>query len=153
MWWEISAMIPATLTNIFKLFLPSWNFFDGFSTVPRLDVRLIREAGGADWRPLYAEHSTRSIVRIFFNARGNLELLEKDFIERATDALEGPGAQSSQEFAASEVCAVLVRIVRSRLTTSQPGDGFQFRLAMAGAGQPEKILFVSGRYSTREESF
>lgn len=138
--------------NVLKLFLPSWNFFDGFAAVPRLDVRVIGDAGDGDWRPLFAEHSTRSLSRIVFNPRGNLELLEKDFIERATDVLEGQGAQSSQEFAMSEGCAILVRIVRGRLTAMRPDDEFQFRLVMAGVGQPDAVLFVSQRYPIAEAS-
>ena len=52
-------MIATALSNILKLFLPSWNFFNDFSTVPRLDVRTIHDGRECEWRPLYTTDSTR----------------------------------------------------------------------------------------------
>ena len=173
-------MIPESFSNILKLFLPSWNFFNDFSAVPRLDFRIIRDGSEADWQPVYANHSTSSLRRVFFNAGGNLELLEKTFIDRAAEefAPECPRPRGQQQdhpkgiqknhapFSAGVAAPgdgrtpakfrkhydILTLIVRSRLPASQPADEFQFRLVMTGPGEPEQVLFVSARHLVEEES-
>lgn len=136
-------MIATALSNILKLFLPSWNFFNDFSAVPRLDVRVIRDGCEAEWLPLYPSTSTSSIRRVFFNADGNAELLEKTFIDRAADELP----QNCDKHH-----AVLTRIVRSRLPAMQPADAFQFRLVVTSPGEPDEVLFVSARLPAQEDS-
>ena len=173
-------MIATALSNILKLFLPSWNFFNDFSTVPRLDVRTIHDGRECEWRPLYTTDSTRSIRRVFFNADGNIELLEKTFIERATEefAPECPRPRGQQRDNSGDLNKnntplpaniaapgdgrtpselgkhheILTRIVRSRLTATQLDDEFQFRLVMTSPGQPEEILFVSAHLPVQEEA-
>lgn len=173
-------MIATALSNILKLFLPSWNFFNDFSIVPRLDVRTIHDGRESEWRPLYAPAPTRSIRRVFFNADGNIELLEKTFIDRAAEefAPEYPRPRGQQRdtcdgiqkihapFSASVAAPgdsrtpselgkhheFLTRITRSRLTATQPDNEFQFRLVMTSPGEPEEILFVSARHLVEEES-
>jgi hypothetical protein len=136
-------MITTALSNILKLFLPSWNFFNDFSTVPRLDVRIINDSCESEWRPLYTTTPTQSIRRVLFNAEGNAELLEKTFIDRAAEEIS-PKCGKHQE--------ILTRIVRSRLSSTQPTDEFQFRLVMTSPGEQEKVLFVSARLSAQEEA-
>ena len=135
-------MIATALSNILKLFLPSWNFFYDFSAVPRLDVRTIHDERESDWRPLYTNTSTHSIRRVLFNADGNAELLEKTFIDRAAEEFS-PECGKHLE--------ILTRIVRSRLTAIQPADDFQFRLVMASPSEPDEVLFVSKRLPAQEE--
>ena len=76
---------------------------------------------------------------MFFNADGNIELLEKTVIDRAAEEV-------------SPHHETLARIVRSRLTATQPGDEFQFRLVMTNPEQPEELLLVSGRLPVQEET-
>jgi len=166
-------MIAEHFSNLLKLFLPSWNFFNDFSAVPRLDARLIRDGHESDWHHLYANDATSSIRRVLFNAHGNLELLEKTFIERAaeefasephrprrqkrgdtdgsptSDAAPGDGLTPPKS---SRHYETLARIVRSRLITTQTDCEFQFRLVMTSPGEPEEILFISARHSIKDES-
>lgn len=143
-------MITEQFSNILKLFLPSWKFFNGFSTVPRLDARTIRAGHESDWQPLYPEHSTRSITRVIFNARGNLELLEKTFIDRAAGELDEPTPLAAKQFEQSALHETLIRILRRRMATAQAGDEFQFRLVMTNPGKPENVLFMSARHPAHQ---
>lgn len=145
-------MITAQFSNILKLFLPSWNFFNDFSAAPRLDARIIHEGQEHEWQPLYAENSTRSLTRIIFNSHGNLELLEKTFIDRAVDVFDEANPHFGKQFEQCPHHQTLIRIVRSRLVTTQHNDEFQFRLVMTIPGEPEEILFVSTRHPVAEES-
>jgi hypothetical protein len=173
-------MIATALSNIFKLFLPSWNFFNDFSAVPRLDLRINHDGRESEWHPLYATTPTRSIRRVFFNAEGNAELLEKTVIERAAEefSVECPhprgqqrdnsgGSKTNNAPSSSRVAApgdgrtpdefgkhleILTRIVRSRLTTPQSADEFQFRLVMTSPGHPEEVLFVSAPLPVQKEA-
>jgi len=145
-------MITEQFSNILKLFLPSWNFFNDFSAVPRLDVRIIQESCEHEWQPLYAENSTRSLTRIIFNSRGNLELLEKTFIDRAADEFDESNPNAAKQFEQCPHHQTLTRIVRNRLITTQINDEFQFRLVMTIPGKSEKILFVSARHPVEEKS-
>ncbi len=145
-------MIAEQFSNILKLFLPSWNFFNDFSAVPRLDARIIRESCEHEWQPLYVENSTRSLTRVIFNARGNLELLEKTFIDRAADVFDEANPHAAKQFEQCPHHQTLIHIVRSRLVMTQPNDEFQFRLLMTLPGEPEEILFISTRHPVAEES-
>ena len=145
-------MITAQFSNILKLFLPSWNFFNDFSATPRLDARIIHEGQEHEWQPLYAENSTHSLTRIIFNSRGNLELLEKTFIDRAVDMFDEANPHAAKQFEQCPHHQTLIRIVRSRLITTQPNDAFQFRLVMTFPGEPEEILFTSTHHPVEEES-
>ena len=143
-------MIATALTNIFKLFLPSWNFFNDFSAVPRLDARTIRAGHESDWQPLCVDHSTRSIGRLLFNARGNLELLEKTFIDRATLEFDVSNPDAAKSFEQSVHHDTLVLILRRRMGAAQAGDEFQFRLVMTNHGEQDTELFVSNRHPAKE---
>ena len=145
-------MIATALSNILKLFLPSWNFFNDFSTVPRLDVRTIHDGRESEWRPLYASAPTRSIRRVFFNADGNIELLEKNLIDRTAEEFADEDQKAVKRFQSDTNIRMLAGIARSRLTATQPADEFQFRLVMTNLGQPEEVLFVSTRLTAQEEA-
>lgn len=145
-------MITEQFSNILKLFLPSWNFFNDFSCVPRLDARIIHDGREHEWQPLYTKNSTRSLTRVIFNSRGNLELLEKSFIDRAADEFEKENPHASKQFEQHPHHQTLIRIVRSRLNTTQPNDEFEFRLVMTFPGEPQEILFTSTRHAVQEES-
>lgn len=145
-------MITEQLSNILKLFLPSWNFFNDFSAVPRLDARTIRDGHESDWQPLYSEHSTHNISRVIFNARGNLELLEKTFIDHAADEFSEPTPLVAKRFEQSALHETLIRILCRRMATAQAGDEFQFRLVMTNPGKPEDILFMSARHPAHPSS-
>lgn len=145
-------MIATALSNILKLFLPSWNFFNDFSTVPRLDVRTIHDGRESEWRPLYASAPTRSIRRVFFNADGNIELLEKNLIDRTAEEFADEDQKAVKRFQSDTNIRMLAGIARSRLTATQPADEFQFRLVMTNLGQPEEVLFVSARLTAQEEA-
>ncbi len=145
-------MIATALSNILKLFLPSWNFFNDFSIVPRLDVRTLHDGRESEWRPLYASAPTRSIRRVFFNADGNIELLEKTFIDRTAEEFADEDQKAVKRFESDTHVRMLAGIVRSRLTETQPTDEFQFRLVMTNPGQPEEVLFVSACLPAQEEA-
>ncbi len=145
-------MIATTLSNILKLFLPSWNFFNDFSTFLRLDVRTIHDGCESEWRPLYSTAPTPSIRRIFFNADGNAELLEKTFIDRMAENIADEDQKAVKRFESDTNILMLAGIARSRLTTTQPADQFQFRLVMASPGEAEEVLFVSAHLPAQGES-
>jgi hypothetical protein len=144
-------MITTALLNILKLFLPSWNFFNDFSTSHRLDERTIRAGHESDWQPIREDHSTRSIGRLFFNSSGNLELLENTFIDRAAQEIAVSSAEGVKHFEQGALHDSLVRILRRRIGAAQAGDEFQFRLVSTNPSELDAELFVSSRYPARKE--
>ena len=86
-----------------KLFFPSWNFFNDFVEVPRLEYCLISSKTGAtDWKPSLTDHDTRDLGRVPFNPSGNLELLESSLVERAVDELRDDPSSDRPHFAKTE---------------------------------------------------
>ena len=144
-------MITKSLAHIFKLFLPSWSFFNDFSATPRLETRLVRDGDEFEWQPLYADHSTHSLWRVFFNPHGNAKLLEKTFIDRAVEELDST-AQSAKQFQSGDSYKVLLNIVRRQLIHPSPNDTFQFRLVMTNPIATDEILFTSATHSFNEDS-
>ena len=144
-------MTTKSLAHIFKLFLPSWNFFNDYSATPRLETQLICDGHELKWQPLYANHSTRSLWRVFFNPHGNAELLEKTFIDRAVEELDST-AQSLKQFQGGDSYKVLLNIVRRQLIHPAANDAFQFRLTMTNPGAADEILFTSATHPFDEDS-
>lgn len=134
-----------------KLFLPSWNFFNDFAEVPRLEYCLVSSGTVAmDWKPLFADHDSRDLGRVLFNPSGNLELLEASLVERAVDELRDDPHSDRNRFAKSEAHSTLERLTRTRLAHlhSSPGpDRFRFRLVMIEPGAPSRIVFTSEELS------
>lgn len=128
-----------------KLLLPSWNFFNDFAEVTRLEFRWVTAAGAESrWQPLHPVNSTRCWWRLFFNPAGNLDLLEKSLIDRIATALTEPTPNGS--FQAEEGGEILMRITRARLQvaeTGPPGKHFCLRLVRLAPSGPPEILFCS----------
>lgn len=141
---------------IAKLFLPSWNFFNDFAEVTRLEFCWVKgEAEKSGWQPLYPTISTRSWGRVFFNPVGNLELLEKSLIDRVATALREKGTISKSAFAQSEAGQMLLKIVRNRLEKAerQPAEtAFRFRLVVSAPATPEETLFESEVHALGESN-
>ncbi len=134
-----------------KLFLPSWNFFNDFGAVPRIEYRLLSAGAVAtDWQPLFRNHDTRDVGRVVFNPAGNLELLEKSLVDRAVDALGLSQVAAPDLFAGSETHAALARLVRSRIGEHRippDADRFRFRLVMIEPGAVPEVAFVSEEFA------
>lgn len=132
---------------VLKLFLPSWNFFNDFDAVARLEYCVMRaDEGDSDWRPLYPVNTTRSLGRVIFNPLGNLELLEKSLIDRVATALRERDAATKTSFVRSDDCALLTRIARVRvqqLGTELAGASFRFRLVVADSKTANEVIFES----------
>ncbi len=130
-----------------KLFLPSWNFFNDFAEVPRLEYCLISSRTVAiDWKPFFTGHDTRDLRRVLFNPSGNLELLEASLVERAVDELRDDPLSNRNRFAKSETHSTLERLTRTRLAhfhSSAGPDRFRFRLVLIDPGAPSQIVFTS----------
>lgn len=132
---------------VLKLFLPSWNFFNDFDAVARLEFCVMR-AGKEDlnWRSLYPLNTTRSWGRVIFNPSGNLELLEKSLIDRVATALRESSDLTKTDFGQSDDCVLLTRIARVRiqqLVTETVGASFRFRLVVADSMAASETLFES----------
>ena len=143
-------MSLAAASHAWKLFFPSWNFFDDFSTTPRMEFRLFRPGyETAEWRLLFPEHSTRSLWRVLFNPHGNLELFEQSQIESAADELSLLSAKAAEEFSAGNTYALLVALVRRRIQQSamplamKPGQLLQFRLHTMPGSEAREFCYVS----------
>jgi hypothetical protein len=140
-----------------KLFLPSWDFFNDFGPVIRLESRWLRPGVAAlGWRPVFTRHTTGSWARTLFNPAGNLELLEHSWVDRAaTEAGPEPDGVGAL-FATTETHARLVRIARARLLAAhrEPGeDSFQFRLVQIEPGGAFEVIFTSVALpATRDET-
>lgn len=132
---------------ILKLFLPSWNFFNDFDEVTRLEFCTQRAgAGESAWQPLHPPQDTRSWWRVIYNAQGNLELLEKSLIDRVATALRESPTVANDGFAQSEGGVMLTRITRARLqalATHTTEVTFRFRLVVVHPGNTCETLFES----------
>lgn len=130
-----------------KLFLPSWNFFNDFAEVTRLEFCWSR-AGGLDsvWQPLHPLNSTQSWWRVFFNPAGNLDLLEKSLIDRIAAGLRELEAGTLPNFETAEEFEILARLTRARLHQSGAQSAekhFRFRLVLLEPGGRSETLFES----------
>lgn len=139
---------------VLKLFLPSWNFFNDFDAVTRLEFCMVR-AGEAEsaWLPVHPNTTTPSWARVFFNAQGNRELLEKSLIDRIATAVQESGEPTNSDFAQTEAGLLLTRIVRARLQEQgTPATTFRFRLVAVDAENCSETLFESAALSLKESA-
>lgn len=129
-----------------KLFLPSWNFFNDFGAVTRVEVAFGLTTSETSWQPVFTGFTTSDRRRWLFNPTGNLRLQEQSLIERAADEL-------SDERHRNEAEAFIARAVRARLT-AHVGDGqpgrFRFRIVERAAGEAGAVRFVSGEFPLNE---
>lgn len=131
---------------VLKLFLPSWNFFNDFGLVTRLEFCPAPAGSGASvWQPVHPEVTTSDWTRVFFSVRGNRELLEKSLIDRVATALQDQPAPVDASFGQSASGLILARIVRARLRTSDLAavQAFRFRLVTVDAANHCETLFES----------
>lgn len=139
---------------VLKLFLPSWNFFNDFDAVTRLEFCTAAAAGTeSPWQPVHPNTSTSGWVRVFFNAQGNQELLEKSLIDRIATAVQESPASANPDFTQTEMGLMLARIVRARLP--EPGTrttSFRFRLVAVAAGNHSETLFESAALPVKESA-
>lgn len=144
------------LMDALKLFLPSWNFFNDFAAVPRLECRRVQpEGAAAGWEPLFTNHTTRGVGRILFNPQGNLELLEKSLIDRADDEARMMAGPDGAGFATTETHSALARLTRARLakrTDFTGADKFQFRLTLGEPGAVPTVIFTSAALPLVEDA-
>lgn len=129
-----------------KLFLPSWNFFNDFGAVTRVEVAFGPVTPEALWQPVFTDFTTADWRRCLFNPAGNLRLQEQSLIERAAD-------EWTDERHRTEAEAFIARAVRARLATrtdNGPGDRFRFRIVERAAGEAGAVRFVSGEFSLTE---
>jgi hypothetical protein len=143
-------MIATALSNILKLFLPSWNFFNDFSTVQRLDIRAISAEKETDWQAAFSNETNQSFSRVFFNARGNLELLQHSYIDRAASWFNPDSKQTAKQFEATNHHRLLAIITRDQLAAIPDAKRFQFRLVVTNSGSPDQVLFTSQEFSMEE---
>lgn len=131
---------------VLKLFLPSWNFFNDFGLVTRLEFCPAPAGSGASvWQPVHPEVTTSDWTRVFFSVRGNRELLEKSLIDRVATALQDQPAPVDASFGQSASGLILARIVRARLRAADLAavQAFRFRLVTVDAANHCETLFES----------
>jgi hypothetical protein len=133
-----------SLAHAFKLFLPSWNFFDDFSVTARIEIRTRTGAGEAgEWRLLFPETSARGVGRVFFNARGNAELFKLAVVENVAERLKGLEASVRTEFELSEDGVRLAGWVREEAVRSGALSDVQYRLRLTTCRGDAEEWFVS----------
>lgn len=129
-----------------KLFLPSWNFFNDFGAVTRVEVAFGLTTSETSWQPVFTGFTTSDRRRCLFNPAGNRRLQEQSLIERAADEL-------SDERHRAEAEAFIARAIRARLasrTDNGPGDRFRFRVVERAANEAGAVRFVSGEFPLNE---
>lgn len=137
---------------VLKLFLPSWNFFNDFDAVTRLEFCTAR-AGEAEsaWQPVHPNTMTPDWTRVFFNAQGNRELLEKSLLDRIATAVQESGEPANSGFVQTEAGLLLTRMVRARLQEQgTQATSFRFRLASVDAENHSATLFESAALPFKE---
>lgn len=128
-----------------KLFLPSWNFFNDFGAVTRVEVCLDPAATEPRWQPVFGDFTTSDWRRITFNPEGNLALQEQSLIERAAEELAGEQRDEAERF--------IARAVRPRLAAlfqERAADRFCFRIVERTAGEAGEVRFVSAEFPLTE---
>ncbi len=137
-----------------KLFLPSWNFFNDFGEVSRLEYRLTGAGmDSGEWQPVFPRHSTHGIGRIFFNPTCNLELLEQSMVARAVDELSRDPAAKGSTIPTVATHEMLVRLVRGKvegILGHAAADRFRFRLVTVEPGAAPKVVLSSAELPLKE---
>ena len=143
-------MSLSAASHAWKLFFPSWNFFDEFSVTPRMEFRCFRSGDApSDWNALYPETSTRSLRRVLFNPWGNVELFEQAFIEQAADELKALPVEAWGNFQNTVAGSRLSEIVGERVRRLAPiprdatGWRMQFRLRATTRAEDAERWFES----------
>ena len=124
----------------FRVFFPSWRFFDRLGATPRLEYRRLNRPGDDRWIDALPPPNRRALTEIVFNPQGNLRLAANSLLEQLLQAIEDtPGEEN---VAQSEPYALVTRLVRWCLVRAgaQPGEQFQFRLIAGQEPQEEEIL-------------
>ena len=114
---------------------------------------LTRAGEAGPWQQPFADHRTTGLGRVWFNPWGNLELLEKSWIERAADELENSTPAEARSFCQRETFRMLSNMVRRRMLLPLE-DGaagraayFEFRITTDSS-----VLFTSPLLELRQIS-
>lgn len=138
---------------VLKLFLPSWNFFNDFGVVTRLEYcRACAGEAESGWQLVHPGRTTSDLTRVFFNAPGNQELLEKSLIDRIATAVQELGEPANSGFALTEAGLILARIVRARLREADLAavQTFRFRVVTVNGANLCETLFESAALPVTE---
>ncbi len=122
------------MLSLFRVFVPSWRFFDEAKPIPSLELRLAPEgnAWGA-WLPVFDRLPDRSPWQLCFNPLENDRLARQSLLSRFLNEASDwkPGDQAVTGSVSYELVRglVLERVARE----SRKGKvRFQFRLMLEG---------------------
>ncbi len=147
-------MLDGVWANWFRLWIPSWRFFDEVGSAPKIffQIRPRGEVTGDSntiWEPLQDKPGFRAIG-LFFNPSGNIYHCRSNLIERL--ALESQIVQST-ELENSTSYLILADWVRSNLKPLAHDSEFEFRfkltvLTISGDGQAHDTDVLASTWMT-----
>ena len=125
--------------KLFRVFFPSWRFFQELGHVPVLKFRIVGSSESAWTRCMQPE--PRNLGSLFFNSKDNLRMAENSLVEQLIDDISEFRDENLVESSVSY--ELVTRLVRSRIRESrlaEVGQGFEFKVtaAVPGAGEPNE---------------
>lgn len=124
----------------FKLFIPSWNFFDRIEVLPALFYRTSSENTWTDWQRFQIE-TTRTPLHLILNPQENYFLYIQSQVERLL--VEASEQKSDREVIALECYQRILELI---IDTAGPQDLFQFKIV--DLGNQNSSLLVSHEHET-----
>ena len=123
--------------KLFRVFFPSWRFFQELGSVPVLRFKILENPGGEWIRCL--EPAPRGWGSLFLNAKDNLRMAANSLVEQLIDDMSE--LQDEDEVESSVSYELVTRLVRFRIREArlaQAGQSFQFKVTAVTPGTGEK---------------
>ena len=116
--------MPHWITALFKVFFPSWKFFDELGEPPVLYYRLIFSNGEPGPWLVCMENQTRGFGALFLNAQGNLRMACNSLVERLIGDVNETPVKSPADISNSVSYQLVQNLVRNRVGAAR----FQFKI-------------------------
>lgn len=134
--------------SFFRVFLPSWRFFDRLGRVPEVFFRgKSLDSESKKWKPLLVK-PRRKFYNLFFNPRGNLYLAQMTLIEKVLDDSQN----RSQNLETTVSFKLLKNLVCEKvIEDSLEHTHYDFKIIAKefGNSNQEIEVFVTPEYSVR----
>ena len=125
-----------TLILLFRIFFPSWAFFDEIGHTASLNYRTSEDT---PWIPMPASPKTK-LGNLFLNPKGNLYLAKNNLLLQLMMESQDPPKQDQW---------VTYQLVKNMVETSVPNSNkYQFQILVSRDGTTEELL-TSPMYEKR----
>ena len=128
------------MLNFFKVFFPTWSFFNTFNNTPILQFKIFPEDPWADLTPPPRRHE----LSLFFNARVNYQHACNNHLLQWLQEMQKMDEEQLKNIESSQAFQIAQNMVSFGLRQNHVFESFQFRLLLRSPlNNKEEVILTS----------